>query len=156
MENFRQTPSLKALIKIAEALGLPMSSLFSESAFTGPHYTLGHIDKGEELQRSEGAEHGIKYFALAYQQIGRRMDPFIIEYTPATPRDFMYHDTEEFFVLLEGEIEYFLFDDKKHHTLKPGDTLYMQANIPHRVELANGCQYAKGLVIYTDSMVSGL
>ncbi len=156
VENFRQTPSLKALIKIAEALGLPMSSLFSESAFTGPHYTLGHIDKGEELQRSEGAEHGIKYFALAYQQIGRRMDPFIIEYTPATPRDFMYHDTEEFFVLLEGEIEYFLFDDKKHHTLKPGDTLYMQANIPHRVELANGCQYAKGLVIYTDSMVSGL
>ncbi len=151
VENFRQSPSLKALVKIAEALGMPVSTLFSEGAMAGPHYTLGNIDSGEELERSEGVEHGIKYFALAYQQIGRKMDPFIIEYTPATPRDFMHHDTEEFFVLLEGEIEYYLFDNEKHHRLKPGNTLYMRANIPHRVELAPGCNYAKGLVVYTDA-----
>ncbi len=156
VENFRQTPSLKALVKIAEALGLPVSSLFSESAMSGPRYTFGHIGKGEELQRSDSEEHGMKYFALAYQQIGRKMDPFIIEYTPASPRDFMYHDTEEFFVLLEGEIEYYLMDDKTHRLMKPGDTLYMQANIPHRVELGAGCSYARGLIVYTDSAVAGL
>ena len=31
VENFRITPSLKALIRIAEALGIPMSKLFDEN-----------------------------------------------------------------------------------------------------------------------------
>ena len=31
VENFRITPSLKALIRIAEALGIPMSKLFDET-----------------------------------------------------------------------------------------------------------------------------
>ncbi len=156
VENFRQTPSLKALIKIAEALGLPMSSLFSEAGPVIPKYTFGHLDKGKEIQRSDSELHGLRYFALAYQQIGRKMDPFMIEYTPASPREFMLHDTEEFFILLEGSINYYLFDDSGKHRMNPGDTLYMQANIPHRVELAEGCQYAKCLLIYTDSSVSEL
>ena len=128
VENFRQTPSLKALVRIAEALGLPVSRLFSEN----------------------GENHGIRYLALAYQQIGRKMDPFLIEYTPGAPRDFMFHDTEEFFLLLEGRLNYYLYDNSGLHEMKAGDTLYMKANIPHRVQLPDGCTFAKGLVIYTD------
>ena len=156
VENFRQTPSLKALIKIAEALGIPMSSLFSESGETGPQYSFGRIDEGEELHRDNNELHGIRYFALAYQQIGRKMDPFVIEYTPASPRDFMFHDTEEFFLLLEGKLNYYLCDNNGLHEMKAGDTLYMKANITHRVELPDGCTYAKGLVIYTDPSVEAL
>ena len=156
MENFRQTPSLKALVRIAEALGIPVSSLFSEAGNAVPQYTFGRIDEGEELHRDDGEQYGIRYFAMAYQQIGRKMDPFIIEYTPAGPRDFMFHDTEEFFVLLEGELDYYLYDNNGRHRMRTGDTLYLKANIPHRVELPEGCSRAKGLVVYTDPAVDSL
>ncbi len=150
VENFRQSPSLKALIRISEALGIPMSLLFSGENDATPQYTFGRLDDGVPVQRDDGEKHGIKYSALAYRQIGRQMDPFIIEYTPAAPRELMFHETEEFFVLLEGEVNYILYDDNRSFPMKHGDTLYLRANIPHRVELAAGCDYAKGLVIYTD------
>ena len=153
VENFRQTPSLKALIRISEALGMPMSSLFSENGPAVPEFSFGRLDEGEELLRNDGEQHGIRYLALAYQQIGRKMDPFIIEYTPGEPRDFMFHETEEFFVLLEGELNYYLYDNNGLHRMKAGDTLYMKANIPHRVELPENCTYANGFVIYTDPVL---
>ena len=65
----------------------------------------------------------------------------------------MYHpadDKEEFFVLLEGEVEYCVYDTKKPRLLKPGDTVYMKANVPHAVSLAAGCSHAKALLIYSD------
>lgn len=154
VENFRQSPSLKALVRITEALGLPMSALFAGDGGRPP-YTLGRIDAGEEVERDEGGKYGIRYFALAYQQIGRRMDPFVIEYTPASPREFMSHETEEFFLLLDGELDYIICDDGRRCRLKKGDTLYLRSGIPHRVELAPGCEYARGLAVYTDPELSG-
>ena len=61
-----------------------------------------------------------------------------------------------FFILLEGRLTYFLYDDNSPREMRPGDTLYMKANIPHRVQLCEGCTYAKGLVIYSDAAVTEL
>ena len=150
VENFRLTPSLKALTRIADALGVSMSALFAENGDTASQYTFGNLSEGREVDRDEGGEHGIRYLALAHRQIGRKMDPFIIEYTPGMPREFKFHDTEEFFVLLEGEIDYFLCDNHTCRRMHPGDTIYLKANVPHRVELAGNCSFAKGLLVYTD------
>ena len=149
VENFRVTPSLKALDKIASALGLRLGDLFQETG-TAPEYSFGHLDDGEEVIRDDNLRFGIRYFALAYRQIGRRMNPFIVEYTPADEkRDFMMHDTEEFFLLLEGSLEFRLFDDHTSHTMGRGDTLYLKANIPHRVQLHGKCNYARALIVYS-------
>ena len=156
VENFRQTPSLKALVKISEALGLPLSRLFGEDGQQEPPYSFGRLDEGTELRRDDGDQHGIRYLALAFPQIGRKMDPFLIEYTPGTPREFLLHEAEEFFILLEGHLTYYLYDDNSPREMRPGDTLYMKANIPHRVQLCDGCTYAKGLVIYSDATVTDL
>ena len=156
IENFRQSPSLKALVKISEALGLPLSRLFDEEGKQEPPFTFGRMDEGVELGRDDGDQHGIRYLALAFPQIGRKMDPFLIEYTPGTPREFLLHEAEEFFVLLEGRLTYYLYDDNSPREMAPGDTLYMKANIPHRVQLCDGCTYAKGLVIYSDAAVTDL
>ena len=151
VENFRVTPSLKALDKIAFALGLTIADLFKTEQNTA-QYTFGNLKSGTELLRDEDpAKYGIRYFALAYSQIGRVMDPFIVEYTPAQEeRSFMMHDTEEFYLLLEGEVQYRLFDDSQSHIMKPGDTLYMKANLPHRVLLSGECTYAKALILYSN------
>ena len=150
VENFRLTPSLKALTRISDALGVSMSLLFAEDGDTSSQYTFGNLNDGRELDRDNGGEHGIRYFSLAHRHIGRKMDPFIIEYTPEKPREFKFHDTEEFFILLEGELDYFICDNNTHRLMRPNDTIYLKANVPHRVEVANGCTYAKGLLIYTD------
>ena len=149
VENFRLTPSLKALDKIAAALGLGMGDLFQEN---GPsqEYSFGHLDKGEEVIRDDNLRFGIRYYALAYRQIGRQINPFMVEYTPADEeRDFMMHDTEEFFLLLEGEVEYRLFDGSDSHIMRQGDTLYMKANIPQQVRLHGDCLFARALIVYS-------
>ena len=61
----------------------------------------------------------------------------------------MMHDTEEFFLLLDGEVEYRLFDDGNRHVMRQGDTLYMRANIPHQVLLHGKCEYARALIVYS-------
>ena len=148
VENFRVTPSLKALDKIASALGLDLSDLFQVSG-PSPEYSFGRLDEGEEVSRDDNLRFGIRYFALAYRQIGREINPFIVEYTPAgEERDFMMHDTEEFFLLLDGEIEFSLFDGNNTRIMRGGDTLYMKANIPHQVRLHGSCSFAKALIVY--------
>ncbi|MBP5182957.1 MAG: helix-turn-helix transcriptional regulator, partial [Lentisphaeria bacterium] len=128
VENFRITPSLNALNRIAGALGVSLPDLFQQD-HKAPVYTFGNLSDGEELFRDDNIKFGIRYFALAYRQIGRKMNPFVIEYTPSKEeREFMMHDTEEFFLLLEGELDYFLMDDRTVRRMKKGEFLYMQAN----------------------------
>jgi quercetin dioxygenase-like cupin family protein len=61
----------------------------------------------------------------------------------------MFHETEEFFVLLEGSIEYYILNEDNVHIMQPGDTLYMKPNLPHKVRLTKGCDYAKALITYS-------
>jgi len=151
IENFRQSPSLKSLMKIADALGVSFSELFDEDGAVGREYLFGRLDEGERILRDDGEKYGINYLALAYRQIGRRMDPFIIEYHRCPQeREFKSHEMEEFLVLLEGKLDFRLFDDSRSRIMSPGDTLYIKANIPHKVVLPPECEYAKALVVYAD------
>ena len=151
VENFRQTPSVKALNRIADALGLPLSELFNETGPASPPFSFGNLEDGEELMRDDSEKFGIRYFSLAHRQVGRRIDPFIVEYTPTQQRGFLNHDAEEFFVLLEGSMNYYLCDDNTKKEIHSGDTLYLQAMVPHRVELLPGCEKARALIIYAES-----
>lgn len=71
VENFRITPSLKALVKIADALGIDVGDLFRKNN-EGEQFSFSHLDEGEELQRDDNAQYGIRYLALAYRQLGRK------------------------------------------------------------------------------------
>ena len=146
VENFRINPSLKALAKLAEALGIGMSELFQEGS-DGPEYVFSKMDEGEPLVRDDSDKYGMKYFSLAYSKINRKMNPFVIEYERSeTARPMLMHDDDEFFVLMEGEIDFIISDDKKR--MKPGDTVYLSKNIPHTVELPKSSTRAKALVVY--------
>jgi len=148
VENFRVSPSLKALDRISGALGIDLALLFQDENGM-PDYTFGSLDSGEEVTRDNSGHFGIVYRSLAYRQIGRAMDPFLMEYhRTGEERDFMRHDTEEFYILLEGEIDFCIMEDKNCTRMKPGDTLYMKAGLPHKVRLAPGCDHAKALLVY--------
>ncbi|OGV37540.1 MAG: hypothetical protein A2020_14235 [Lentisphaerae bacterium GWF2_45_14] len=148
LENFRVNPSLSALSKIAAELGVPVTALF-EDEFKAPPYLLGNLSCGEEIIRNEGPEYGIKYFSLAFKKIDRIIDPFILEYFPSDKiREPMMHDADEFYVLLEGEVDFHVGDMTKSVRMKKDDTLYLSANMPHSANLAPNCKYAKSMVIY--------
>jgi len=147
LENFRITPSIKSLSKIADALGVQMSAFF-EANDQPIQYLTGHLDDGEEIDRN-GRKYGMKYFSLAFNKPERELNPFVIEYTRnKEKRGFLAHDSEEFFVLLEGEIEFMVYDDDHCTNMKPQQTFYLSEGVPHRVQLAKGCDYAKALVVY--------
>ena len=149
IENFRVTPSLKALDRLANALGVTMTDLFQPDG-AAPEYSFGSLDGGEELTRDDNLQFGLRYYALAYKQIGRRMDPFLVEYRPSDQmRDFAMHDAEEFFLVLEGAVDFYLNGEKTCRVMQKGDTLYMKPNLPHRVALHAGCTCAKALILYS-------
>ncbi len=148
LENFRVTPSLSALKKISEVIGVPLSAFF-EDDFKSPQYIKGSLDSGEEIIRNNAPEYGMRYYSLAFKKIDRIIDPFILEYRPSDKiREMMMHDSDEFFVVLEGEIDYIAGDEKNRTTLKKNDTIYLSANMPHSSTISPGCQYAKALIIY--------
>ena len=58
VENFRLTPSLNALNKITEALGIPLADLFQQEQ-KSPPYTFGTLEEGEEIFRDDNLTYGI-------------------------------------------------------------------------------------------------
>ncbi|MDG1358646.1 MAG: XRE family transcriptional regulator [Akkermansiaceae bacterium] len=148
LENFRITPSIKSLSKIADALGIQMSTFF-ETSSEPTQYMTGHLDEGEEIERN-GGKYGIKYHALAFNKPERKLNPFVVEYHRSDEkRGFLAHDSEEFFVLLEGELEFLVYDDENCTLMSSGQTFYLSDGVPHRVQLAEGCDYAKALIVYS-------
>ena len=149
VENFRSTPSLKALNAISSALGVPLTALLASDP-EKPDYTVGSVEQGEEIFRNDNERYGMRYLALAYGQLGRELDPFIIEYRPCDEeRPLLLHDTEEFYVLLSGQVEFFIGGEEHSELLSAGQTIYLRANLPHRVRLAPNCKLARALVIYS-------
>ena len=149
VENFRLTPSLKALNAISNALGVPLATLLNPDPAV-PDYTIGSVDRGEEIFRNDNEQYNMRYLALAYEQLGRQLEPFIVEYRACEhERPLLMHDTEEFYVLLTGSVEFFIGGDGKKELLSAGQTIYLRADLPHRVRLAPGCEFARALVIYS-------
>lgn len=152
LENFRITPSLKALQKISAALGVNISELFQKD-MVKPLYTTGNLDDGQELIRDNNFEYGMHYYVLAHRQIDRKLNPLIVEYRKSKQdRDFLMHDTDEFFVLLEGELEFYVSDENTCKHMISGDTIYLATNVPHKVCLADNCEYAKALIVYENTV----
>ena len=149
VENFRITPSLKALNAISAALGVPLASVLTSNPAV-PEYTIGSVEQGEEIFRNDNLRYGMRYLALAYEQLGRELEPFIVEYKKCSEeRPLLLHDTEEFYVLLAGEVEFLIGGSTEPEKLSAGQTIYLKANIPHRVRLAEDCAFARALVIYS-------
>lgn len=148
LENFRVNPSLNALNRITAALGISMSAFFNENA-SAPSVIFGQLGEGEPIDRDNAGAFGMNYFSLAYKKYDRVMEPFLIEYRPSDQRrEFLMHPDDEFFLLLEGEVDFYIGEETNRKTIGAGATVYLSKNIPHTVRLREGCALAKALVVY--------
>ena len=135
MENHLVSPSLGTIIKLARALSVKVGDFLGETA--GEPFTIVRKDERKKVSRfasKEGVKYGYSYESLGFDKKDRHMEPFIVTLEPATVKaaKTSVHEGEEFIFVLEGEMEVIL----GNHTdiLYPGDSIYYDSTIPHRVQ----------------------
>ncbi len=128
VENFRVTPSLPSIIKIAAALDIPLEKLF-EGLDQKPITSIVRKSEVKEVER-DSEESTIRYFDLAHPRANRKMDPFELIVPAGGGRKMpMTHEGEEFLHVVEGKVVFELDDELLN--LEAGDSIYFDAEIPH-------------------------
>jgi transcriptional regulator with XRE-family HTH domain len=135
MENHLVSPSLGTIIKLAGAFGVRVGDFLGETE--GEPFTIVRRDERRKVSRfasKDGVRYGYSYESLGFEKKDRHMEPFIVTLEPATVKTSKtsVHEGEEFIFVLEGEMEVIL----GNHTdiLYPGDSIYYDSTIPHRVQ----------------------
>lgn len=130
IENGQTSASLSTLTKLAQALGLTLSSVFRNYDVPVGGAQLVKAGEGLEVVR-RGTKRGHTYHLLAYDKGPTQfLEPFLITITDRSEVFPVFeHPGLEFIYMLEGKIEY------RHgqftYALGPGDSLTFQGDIPH-------------------------
>lgn len=138
IENGQTSAGMDTLSRIARALGVSMSMLFSKydtAGTTAQHVKAGH---GMETVR-RGTKSGHTYHLLAYDQGPTKLyEPFLITMDDDSQRyPTFHHPGNEFLYMLEGEIEYRV--GQQTYLLEPGDSLSFPGTVPHGPERLVKC-----------------
>ena len=135
MENHLVSPSLGTIVKLARALSVKVGDFLGETE--GEPFTIVRKDERKMVSRfasKEGVKYGYSYESLGFDKKDRHMEPFIVKLEPATVKaaKTSVHEGEEFIFVLVGEMEVIL----GNHTdiLYPGDSIYYDSTIPHKVQ----------------------
>lgn len=135
IENGNTSPSLTTLQTLANALSVPLTSFFRgfEEARIAVHTKGG---EGVELER-EGTRANHQYNLLGHigaNASGVIVEPYLITLSnEADVFPTFQHAGIETIYMLEGEVEYRHGDNV--YSLKPGDTLFFDADAPHGPEV---------------------
>jgi transcriptional regulator with XRE-family HTH domain len=130
IENGQTSAGMDTLARIARALGVSMSMLFSRYDATAA--AAQHIKKGAGMEVvRRGTKSGHSYRLLAYDQGPVKLfEPFLITIADDTERYPTFeHPGTEFIYMLEGRIEYRV--GQENYLLEPGDSLTFQGEVPH-------------------------
>jgi transcriptional regulator with XRE-family HTH domain len=143
LENGQLTPSLEGLVKLAGVLECGVEDLV-EGLSTPPRHVVvkaghGRVKTGRNGKSAAVIEH------LADTWRGRTMRPTIVhlpmsERTP-TPKSL---NGQQFLFVLEGDVRFDYADDVI--LLAPGDSVYFDATIPHRL-VSRGKSKARVLTV---------
>lgn len=135
IENGNTSPSLTTLQTLAHALSVPLTSFFRgfEEHREAVHTRAG---EGVEIERA-GTRAGHQYNLLGHigaNASGVMVEPYLI--TLSTEADIFptfQHGGIETIYMLEGELQYRHSNSLYH--LRPGDTLFFDADAPHGPEV---------------------
>ena len=132
IENGGISPSLSTLQALSRALHVPVTAFFRrfEEARAATFVRAG---EGLKIER-RGTRAGHQYELLGHSS-GKRIlvEPYLITLTEeADVFPLFQHSGLEFIYMLEGEVGYRHSD--KTYVLRPGDSLYFDADAPHGPE----------------------
>ncbi len=131
VENFRITPSLAALAEIARAFDVTLSDLF-KGLDEKPALVLVRRNERKVVDRDQSETNTAVYESLAHKRVSRSMDPFLITIPPGVAREkALPHPGEEFLFVESGAVQFEY--DGQIYQLAAGDSVYFDANVPHRL-----------------------
>lgn len=134
IENGLLAPSLEGLVRLAEALDCGVEDLVADLV-TPPRFVVDRAGAGRILTGRNGNT-GASTQPLAESWRGRAMQPEILELAGNGSRRLPEsHDGERFLHVLEGEVKVTYGDETIR--LGPGDSLYLDAAIPHVIAAAS-------------------
>jgi transcriptional regulator with XRE-family HTH domain len=147
------SPPLGLLVKVCDGLGVRLGHFFD----SGPRKFYSLFRAGDDkiatrFASKSGIDFGYEYHALGSEKRNRFMEPFLItiqapsgsDGLPVELEGLATHSGEEFLFVLEGQIEVQL--QEQAIVLGPGDALYYDASMPHRV-LHRGQSAARVLAV---------
>ncbi len=132
-ENSSEDIPVGKLYLIANALGIDPTVLLIGDEPRMADYTVVRQGNGVSVERYKG----YKFTSLAYNYIGRQMEPMIVSLEPSQSNpELVIHEGQEFNYILEGIVSVILRD--KEYILKAGDSIYFDPSIPHGQKAVGG------------------
>jgi transcriptional regulator with XRE-family HTH domain len=146
IENGRAVPSLKALYRIAEALGLTVGQLFAQ-----PAEPNGLVSRGGErpVVHTDPLRNGpgLTLERLIPYHQSHLLQGSIHNIAPGgSGGGLVSHEGEEVAYILEGQVEFIVGDE--HFLLKAGDSICYRSEQPHGYR-NGGDGHAKLIVVNT-------
>jgi len=129
IENGQTSPSLATLQALSVALHVPVTAFFRR--FEQEHDAT-YVKAGEGLKiERRGTRAGHQYHLLGHSMRKNvAVEPYLIELTERSDVFPLFqHDGVEFLYMIEGEVGY--RHGNKTYVLKPGDSLFFDADVPH-------------------------
>ena len=133
IENDVVPPTLATLLNLARVLDVKVDHFFVQETSL-EKIELTRVNERLSVAKSREADTArltYNYQALSYRLQGKQMEPFLVEFDSRIEEQPipLSHEGEEFCYCLEGEIEF--ITDERRITLRPGDSLYYYADVPH-------------------------
>jgi transcriptional regulator with XRE-family HTH domain len=135
IENGNTSPSLSTLQALAHAMSVPLTSFFRR--FEDVHHAV-HTKAGEGVETERrGTRAGHQYNLLGHlgaNTSGVVVEPYLITLTSDSDVfPTFQHEGIEMLYMIEGEVDY--RHGNNVYPLKPGDSLFFDADAPHGPEV---------------------
>ncbi len=126
IERGKASPSVSTLYKLADALGISITSFFARKPIGSRLYFM-KSDERPHVSFSRGVFEG-----LGGEQFVGRVEPFMLtlENSANSGSRMMSHTGHEFIFCLRGELEYQV--ERQIFHLQPGDSLLFAAHLKHK------------------------
>lgn len=135
VENNQIFPSLPALFKMAEILGVESSAFFQRTDFFS-HQVIYRAEDAIDVQLAGLPRETIRASILTNVSLDSKIEPYILEILPGTKltHHFFMHKGEEMGYLLSGELKVKL--DYGTQVLREGDVVHLKSTIPLQWEVS--------------------
>jgi XRE family transcriptional regulator, regulator of sulfur utilization len=139
LESGLGNPSLMVLVKVAQALGVPIDELLAS-----PRAMVRRWRAAEVAQRSKGR--GVTIRELVPEPVPDEMME-VMDFAPGGLMGGTPHlpGTREFFTCLDGRVNLMVAGEK--YELREGDVLAFPGNLPHSYQNANALEAARGVSV---------
>lgn len=131
-ENGEDDLPVSLLYAIADFYHVDMTEILTGSS---PHLSdVCYVKAGEGLKVERYDQYDFQ--SLAYKYKNREIEPLLVTLTPGNSPELVTHEGQEFNYCLEGKMIVIVGD--REYPLEPGDSLYFNPMIPHKMLAVDG------------------